>query len=68
MEPNKLIVNLQFIVIYLETSLFDPPEKLIGNLNFIGFGISGFLAGFGTKLGNGCTSGFLISNNSFEHC
>ena len=35
----------------------DPPEKLIGNLNLIGFAVSGFLAGFGTKLGNGCTSG-----------
>lgn len=32
-------------------------ENLSKGLSFIGFCIAGFLVGFGTKLGNGCTSG-----------
>jgi uncharacterized membrane protein YedE/YeeE len=30
---------------------------MIDRLNFVGFGIAGFLVGMGTKLSNGCTSG-----------
>lgn len=30
---------------------------MISNLDLIGFALSGLLVGFGTKLGNGCTSG-----------
>ncbi len=36
---------------------FDSPPVMLGNPGMIGFAISGFLVGFGTKLGNGCTSG-----------
>lgn len=30
---------------------------MIGNLDFVGFAIAGYLVGVGTKLSNGCTSG-----------
>lgn len=30
---------------------------MIGNLDFVGFGIAGLLTGIGTKMSNGCTSG-----------
>ena len=30
---------------------------MVLNLDFVGFGIGGFLVGFGTKTANGCTSG-----------
>lgn len=32
-------------------------KKLASGLSFVGFCIAGFLVGFGTRLGNGCTSG-----------
>lgn len=36
---------------------FGPEEAIAYWTTFIGFVVSGFLVGFGTKLGNGCTSG-----------
>lgn len=36
---------------------FDSAEENLKNLSFLGFAISGFLVGFGTKMANGCTSG-----------
>ncbi len=36
---------------------FDIPSVMLGDLGILGFGLAGLLVGFGTKLGNGCTSG-----------
>ena len=36
---------------------FESTEVYHSDLSFIGYIISGFLVGFGSKLGNGCTSG-----------
>lgn len=33
------------------------PESLLTGIGWAGCVISGFLVGFGTKMGNGCTSG-----------
>ena len=41
----------------LKTILYQSPIQMIENFSFIAFLIGGFLVGFGTKLGNGCTSG-----------
>jgi uncharacterized membrane protein YedE/YeeE len=38
-------------------NFFETSEKFLGDLSFGGFIFGGFLVGFGTKLGNGCTSG-----------
>lgn len=38
------------------TPLFDDVSS-ISKIGFIGAAIAGLLVGFGTKLGNGCTSG-----------
>ena len=48
-----------FIASFLITSnlairTFEPEAP---TLSALGYGVSGFLVGFGTKLGNGCTSG-----------
>ncbi len=37
--------------------LFDKQEEAQKGLNIAGFALGGLLVGFGTKLGNGCTSG-----------
>lgn len=39
------------------TPLFDKKDIMISHLDLIGFAIAGFCVGFGTKMGNGCTSG-----------
>lgn len=36
---------------------FGPKSEIVYGLSYLGFIISGFLVGFGTKLSNGCTSG-----------
>lgn len=41
----------------MQTLFFQEPTEMISNLSLIGFAIGGFCVGFGTKLGNGCTSG-----------
>lgn len=38
-------------------SPFGPADKIIQGTSYIGFALAGLLVGFGTKLGNGCTSG-----------
>lgn len=45
---NAANIGLQF---------FDKQEDAQRGLNMLGFAIGGLLVGFGTKLGNGCTSG-----------
>jgi len=42
------------------SAFFDSPYTMISNLSLVGFGLSGFLVGFGAKLSHGCTSGHLI--------
>lgn len=39
------------------TLFYQQSVQMISNLSLVGFAIGGFLVGFGTKLGNGCTSG-----------
>jgi len=41
----------------ISIQLFDKQEESQRGLSILGFVIGGFLVGFGTKLGNGCTSG-----------
>lgn len=36
---------------------YNSPSDQIAGLSLPGFVLGGFLVGFGTKLGNGCTSG-----------
>lgn len=36
---------------------YGPEDNIAAYTSYVGFGIAGFLVGFGTKLGNGCTSG-----------
>ncbi|KAL4435704.1 hypothetical protein ABPG74_018255 [Tetrahymena malaccensis] len=43
--------------VWNSSKIFDTPEQMVGDLNYIGFAIAGFFAGIGTKLANGCTSG-----------
>ncbi|EGR30816.1 hypothetical protein IMG5_122880 [Ichthyophthirius multifiliis] len=43
--------------VWYNTQIFDDPKLMISRLNYIGYGLSGFLVGLGTKLSNGCTSG-----------
>lgn len=42
---------------YKDIYLFDSPQVFIAGLDLVGWIVAGFLVGFGTKLGNGCTSG-----------
>ena len=44
-------------VFYSGSFVFENTSSYIIDLSFLGFVISGFLVGFGTKLANGCTSG-----------
>ena len=39
------------------TPFFDEKDLLVKDLNLGGFVLAAFLVGFGTKMGNGCTSG-----------
>ena len=36
---------------------FGPEQNITKGTSCIGYGLAGLLVGFGTKLGNGCTSG-----------
>lgn len=36
---------------------FGPKPLITYGTSYIGYALAGFLVGFGTKLGNGCTSG-----------
>jgi uncharacterized membrane protein YedE/YeeE len=36
---------------------FGPEQNITKGTSYIGYGLAGLLVGFGTKLGNGCTSG-----------
>ncbi len=40
-----------------EIIIFDSNQFAAKNLSFWGWIVGGFLVGFGTKMGNGCTSG-----------
>lgn len=67
-KGNDFYYNLSFILgllsisttakcFYPSSTVFEPTSAYLIDLSFIGFLISGFLVGFGTKLANGCTSG-----------
>jgi uncharacterized membrane protein YedE/YeeE len=36
---------------------FGPETMITFGTSYVGYAVSGFLVGFGTKLSNGCTSG-----------
>ena len=36
---------------------FGPPQLIVIGASYYGYAVAGLLVGFGTKLGNGCTSG-----------
>jgi uncharacterized membrane protein YedE/YeeE len=51
-----LLFASNYFYLYDKT-YFESFSDFKNNFSIIGFFISGFLVGFGTKLGNGCTSG-----------
>lgn len=53
------LITPAYVKIFNKTSFtnFENREYFIKDLNILGFIIAGFLVGFGTKMGNGCTSG-----------
>lgn len=67
--PNKLIIIGGIIVAsgiffdifgyetYRKFTPFGPEEKIGELTSYLGFALAGLLTGFGTRLGNGCTSG-----------
>lgn len=67
--PNKLIIVGGMIIAagiffdifgygtYKGFTPFGPQEQISEYTSFVGFALAGLLTGFGTKLGNGCTSG-----------
>lgn len=52
-----LLISYSYFYCFIKRDLFESPEIFLENLSLAGFFVSGFLVGFGTKLGNGCTSG-----------
>jgi uncharacterized protein len=36
---------------------FGPSDQITARTSYVGYAVAGLLVGFGTKLGNGCTSG-----------
>lgn len=36
---------------------FGPEREIVTSTSYVGYALAGLLVGFGTKLGNGCTSG-----------
>jgi len=36
---------------------FGPADQIANTTSYIGYGLAGFLVGFGTRFSNGCTSG-----------
>lgn len=36
---------------------FGPKDQISSRTSFLGYALAGLFVGFGTKLGNGCTSG-----------
>ena len=46
-----------FIQIKSSENIFPNLKEYINGISLFGIAISGFLVGFGTKMGNGCTSG-----------
>lgn len=54
---NGMLVTSCFMKKFSQKNFFNTQEEFLGNISLIGLIISAFLVGFGTKLGNGCTSG-----------
>jgi uncharacterized membrane protein YedE/YeeE len=36
---------------------YGPADQITSYTSYVGYALAGLLVGFGTKLGNGCTSG-----------
>jgi uncharacterized protein len=36
---------------------YGPADEIVISTSYVGYAVAGLLVGFGTKLGNGCTSG-----------
>lgn len=54
----SILYNIfKFGKVWDNTQIFDEPIIMVSNLDFVGFGIAGYLVGVGTKMSNGCTSG-----------
>lgn len=61
---TMIIVSVIFFQIYGDQRIYADPEKDVSffdssnkDLNLGGFIVAGIFTGFGTKMGNGCTSG-----------
>jgi uncharacterized protein len=52
-----LLLSYSYFYCFIKRDLFETPEVFLEGLSLAGFFVSGLLVGFGTKLGNGCTSG-----------
>lgn len=52
-----LLISYSYFYCFIKRDLFETPEVFLESLSLAGFFVSGLLVGFGTKLGNGCTSG-----------
>ena len=63
LQDSKQHWKLVFLACFLLTShlflssVYDDKENGLASLSWAAFLIGGFFVGFGTKLGNGCTSG-----------
>ena len=42
---------------YNKFTPFGPEDQITTGTSYLGYALAGLLVGFGTKLGNGCTSG-----------
>lgn len=52
-----LLASSVFFTFFYNGAYLDSTTSFLADLSIWGFLIGGFLVGFGTKLGNGCTSG-----------
>ena len=51
-----LLLSYSYFYTFIKRDFFETPEVFLNGLSLAGFFVSGLLVGFGTKLGNGCTS------------
>ena len=53
-----LIIATSYYYLFVDAQAFNPPEKFLGYLSIMGYGLAGVLIGFGSQLAGGCTSVF----------
>jgi uncharacterized protein len=56
-----LLLSYSYFYCFIKRGFFETPEVFLQDLSLAGFFVAGLLVGFGTKLGNGCTSGHGVS-------